>query len=124
MTLDYKDMSLVQRLDRVRIMAHLTFMNYATIQQQAMDAPEWGWTMVARANAAAKSGPSGGLLGIQKSGAVGKMANSALRTVNTFHDPFGDHLLLYQHQKSLECAIVFEGSSRSDLKDWLSNLNF
>ncbi|CAE7894670.1 unnamed protein product, partial [Symbiodinium microadriaticum] len=82
-------------LQKAYLMVHFTFVIYAPeMQTMHMDARLWGWNLVGYAESL-------------------PYANKG--SLVQFHD----HAALYQHPKSLECALVFEGSDRQDLSDWV-----
>eukprot|EP00439_Symbiodinium_sp_Y106_P039901 s4008_g4.t2 len=82
-------------LQKAYLMVHFTFVIYAPeMQTMHMDARLWGWNLVGYAESLPYA-DKGGLV------------------------QFHDHAALYQHPKSLECALVFEGSDRQDLSDWV-----
>jgi len=124
-TSDFYHLAKHEKVERAALISHLTFLNYFKSQQIGIDAPLMGWTMVARANGATDEGLASGMLGMSTRFAVaGSHAADLLQTVNTYVDGFGDRLLLLQNKETLECLLTFEGSSMTDIKDWLSNLNF
>eukprot|EP00434_Breviolum_minutum_P004750 symbB.v1.2.004187.t1/scaffold233.1/size288367/18 len=84
-------------LQKAYLMCHFTFVIYAPeMATLHVDAKEWGWTLVGYAS----SLPS-----------EPRDDNSIV----TFHD----HAALFQHPRSLECVLAFEGSDRADLSDWV-----
>ncbi|CAL1171362.1 unnamed protein product [Cladocopium goreaui] len=84
-------------LQKAYLMSHFTFVIYdpqmATVHA---DAIQWGWTLVGYA----ESLPG-----------EPRVSNSIV----TFHD----HAALFQHPRSLECVLAFEGSDREDVSDWV-----
>jgi len=120
----YTDMSLEDKVERGTIMARLAFATYGPPAQAGLVKEHMGWVLVGHSNAATDSGGASGLLGYNAADGAGTGVTSVLQTVNSFSDGFGDHMMLFQHPDTLECALVFEGSGLDDLKDWLANMNF
>mmetsp|Transcript_84373 Transcript_84373/g.239183 ORF Transcript_84373/g.239183 Transcript_84373/m.239183 type:complete len:1065 (-) Transcript_84373:265-3459(-) len=106
-----------EKLRTAHLMAHFAFMNYELTQKIAVDAPEWGWRMVGRSCSTSSEGETSGLLGLTL-----KQGSAMGRTVESYVPACKDHVILYQHDKTLDCALVFEGSD--DGLDWLANLDF
>jgi len=123
---EYIAMTTEEKVEKTTVIARLAFANYGPPLQAALIEEAMGWILVGAANAATDAGAASGLLGysgdVRDAGGYG--VHSMWKTVNTFSDGFGDHMMLFQHKDSLDCAMVFEGSGLVDLKDWLANLNF
>lgn len=106
-----------EKVQKAYTMAHFTFMNYKETQMIAPDASDWGWHLVGRACAVSDKGTASGVLGLTL-----KEGSYLDSTARTFVDACKDHTILYQHNTTMECALVFEGSD--DTFDWFANLNF
>lgn len=101
-------MNLRERMNRAYLMSHFCWLNYISETPRiSIDTPDWGWTLVGR-------------------------ACSQKRKYNLYSRPDGelpqemadgckDHVSLLQHNESLQCAVVFEGSD--DVLDWFANLD-
>ncbi|CAE7372682.1 xlnA [Symbiodinium natans] len=91
----YDSTGALTNLQKAYLMCHFTFVIYVTeMPTLHMDARTWGWNLVGYAES----------LPYASKGSLVQ---------------FNDHASLYQHPKSLECALVFEGSDRKDLSDWV-----